>query len=114
MVSVTERPEGMLQVATAWDDAIETMPTLAANVFSVQVTGAGAPEEVVMSVGYAAPPVLAGTPEEQQRQAASLESVTIRPVVRLSMTPGRLRELLTVLQGVADGLQNAAPREDAP
>lgn len=110
---MTQPTEGTMQVPTAWDPAVQTMPTFAANTFSMQVTGAGGPEEIVVSIGYAAPPVFAGTIEEQMRQAASLEAVLIRPVVRLSITPGRLRELLEVLQTVVSGLDGQSENGEA-
>ncbi len=102
------------QVATHWDAATQGIPTLAANVFSLQITGSGEPEEVVMSVGYAAPPIFTGSPEEQQRQAEALEAVVITPVVRLSITPGRLRELLGLVQTVVDNLDGAMAKEVQP
>jgi hypothetical protein len=52
---------------------------------------------VIITLGQTAPPIVFGTQEQQEAQAANIPFVPVRPLVRASMTTGRVRELIRVL-----------------
>lgn len=74
------------------------------NQFSGQIGAgpAGLPEEVILTVGHVAPPILWGNEEQQVEQAREQTSLEIQAVSRFTMTPARARELLNVLQGTLE------------
>lgn len=86
-----DRPES-LQPRLEWHPADE-IPFLFVNQLIAQVNQG----EVFLTFGQVSPPVILGTPEEQRRQLSELESVPVRPIARLSMTPERLEEIIGVL-----------------
>jgi hypothetical protein len=87
-------------VAVRWRDS-ETVPIHTANQFLVQVDTAGDhPEQAVLAIGQVTPPPIVGTPEEQHAQLEQINEVDVITVARYSITPGRLRELIGLLQQV--------------
>jgi hypothetical protein len=71
---------------------------LASNQALLQMDAAGpTPDSVLLTFGHASPPAITGTPEEQASQVAELSEVLVRPLVRLNMSPRRLRELVDLL-----------------
>ena len=82
-----------IQVPTVWI-GLEQRPIEMASHLVAQVN---APNEIIINLGQAAPPLVFGTPEEQAAQfRASL--VQVRPIARISLTAHRVRELITLLQ----------------
>jgi hypothetical protein len=90
----------MVRARLVWEDA-DRLPVLAANQFLVQLSVIE-PEitaaDVVLTVGYLAPPVFLGTPEEQQEAAASVDHLTVRPAARFSIPIAKAGELARVIQ----------------
>lgn len=84
------RPEP-IQIAIKWE-GIDEVPVMASNVFLAQFT----PHEFLLMFGYAAPPVFLKPPSPQE--LAAIDSVQAKVVVRLSLSPGRMSELIQVLQ----------------
>ncbi len=82
------KPPQQVQVTPVWRD-LEKHPAMSANVFLLQQTG----QEFILSVGFAALPYF-GTPEE----ALSVKTVEPQVISRLVLTPGRVVELMGMLQ----------------
>jgi hypothetical protein len=54
-------------------------------------------EELVLTIGHAAPPIVSGNPEEQRQQLAGISEVTVQPLARYAVTRQRLAELIDLL-----------------
>lgn len=93
-MSIPEQLQGhpVSVVVTGADE----LPILFANAFFLQASGDGT---FILTVAQAAPPLFAGTPEEQQQQLLQLESVSGRPLVRIAVSAARLKEFADVVQG---------------
>lgn len=91
-----DQPEALerLTLRAAWV-GLEDVPIVFANQIIGQLDDKG---EAILTFGQATPPVLLGTPEEQQQQASLTHFVQIRPVARLTLSGARMEELITVLQ----------------
>jgi len=97
----------MVRAQLAWED-VDRLPVLAANQFLLQLSVSepqNTVSDVVLTVGYLAPPLLLGTPEEQRAAAAALERVTVRPIARFSIPIGKATELGQVLQGFLERVE---------
>jgi hypothetical protein len=92
------QPEGQ-QIPIIWPD-LDREPVVAANQFVAQFTPAadGSPGAFLLTVGFAAPPLLLGDQEEQETTLRALGAVSSRTVARIEMHPTRLVELLQLLQ----------------
>lgn len=67
--------------------------------FVNQFLGVVQPNEVFLLLGSLVPPAITGdTAEERKAQAEAVPFVPVKPIVRLGMTPARLKELIGVLQ----------------
>jgi hypothetical protein len=86
-------PIERIAVRIAWV-GVDDVPIAFVNQVIGQIDDRG---EVIITFGQATPPVLIGTPEEQQQEAAAVPFVPVRPVARLSMSRTRLQELVGVL-----------------
>lgn len=71
----------------------DDQPIQLANSFLVQVNQ----DEVILSVGQLAPPILLGTPDEVREQAEGVAFVPNKIVARFGMTVTRARELADLL-----------------
>ena len=93
------KPEEVsIEIPLRWRN-LESLPVLAANQTLVQVDqAAGRPDLVLLVFGHVAPPAVIGTAEEQAAQMAELSEIAVQPLVRLSLSPQRLRELVQLLQ----------------
>lgn len=90
-----------------WGD-LDSLPVLAANQFIVQLSATEAPNtpsDIVLTVGYLAPPLLIGTLEEQQQAAAAVDHLTVRPVARFSVPTAKAAELARLLQDVVQRVE---------
>ena len=79
------------QVAITWE-GVDELPVMACNVFVAQFT----PHEFLLLFGYASTPVFLKPPSPEE--IAAINSVPAKVVVRLSLSPGRMSELIQVLQ----------------
>ena len=86
------------QVGVEWE-GLDSLPIHAATTF---VAGANAIGEINLAIGQTSAPVFAGTPEEQTAKLMAVTSVNARPLVRLMMTPWRVKELISILQFALD------------
>lgn len=104
-----------IQLPASWLGLEET-PILFANVFTSQFD-VDLQAHLVL-IGQVAPPPLVGTPEEVAEQAQEIDFVSIRPIVRLAITPSKMLELIQVLQANVDQREQVAklrpgdPRDD--
>jgi len=81
---------------------------LASNQALLQMDAVGAAaDSILLTFGHASPPAITGTPEEQASQVAELSEVLVRPLVRLSMSPRRLRELVNLLTRGLEQLEDS-------
>jgi hypothetical protein len=89
------------QVGVVWPEVSE-LPVLAANQFAVQITGGegGRLDEIVLTIGHVASPLLSGTPEEQRAQISQITQLTIQPIARFAVTRYRLAELRELLDSI--------------
>ena len=78
-------------VAINWEGA-ESTPVMGCNVFVAQFT----PHEFLLTFGYVSSPIFVTPPSPQE--LAALNSVPAKVVVRLTLSPGRMGELIQVLQ----------------
>ena len=89
----------MVRAKIVWE-GVDRVPVLAANQFLLQSVSEGEDPlaGVVLTVGYLAPPVLLGTPEEQREAASALDHVNVNPVARFSLSATKAAELAKVIQ----------------
>jgi hypothetical protein len=99
----------LVRAKIIWE-GVDRLPVMAANQFLVQLS-ASEPQnmvsDVVLTVGYLAPPLLLGTEEEQREAAAQLDHVSVQPVARFSIPLGKAAELAQVLQGFLERVEAA-------
>lgn len=103
-----------MPVSLIWPE-VEEEPVFRANQFLGQIstTSAGTPEDFLLTIGYVAPPVLLGTPDEQRATMGALGAVSVRTLCRVSMSRERLGELIQMLQGVAQQFDRATGGDQA-
>ena len=104
--------QGNMAISLVWT-GIDDLPVQMANMSLIQITPSGGagelPEEFIITTGYAAPPVLLGTEEEQRASAAALGAVAAKALARFSISRSRLQELVDGLsRGIAAWDQKAA------
>ncbi|MET8908401.1 hypothetical protein [Micromonospora sp. NPDC004551] len=107
--SIARTDSQQITVRVVWKD-VDTIPVEPANQFAAMVglpTGSGAPDGVIIVMGYAAPPVLLGTPDEVRRTAADLVELPVDVKARFVLTRERLGELIKVLQITAQQYDEA-------
>jgi len=74
-----------------WGDA-EQLPVMACNVFAVLQT----PHEFILTFGFTTPPFFAKQPTPEE--VARIKTLPAKSIARISMPPGRVVELLQLLQ----------------
>ena len=86
-------------VPLIWPDVAEA-PVLRANQFLTQIAQGrdGAPEDLLLSVGYYAPAVVLGTAVEQETCRAAMSAISVRTLLRVTMSRDRLDGLVRDLQ----------------
>ncbi|WP_163548092.1 hypothetical protein [Candidatus Frankia nodulisporulans] len=103
--SQSQRPD-LFQVSVVWT-GLEDVAVLAANQFAVQIDGPdGVPENIILAVGHATPPLLLGTPEENRAVAGEIKSLPVKPLARLSLSPARAKALIHVLSEMVARIDN--------
>jgi hypothetical protein len=100
-----------IQVSMIWPDVGE-LPVYRANQFLGQVSNGpdGKPEDLLLTIGHFAPPVLLGPPEEQQVTARALGAVSVRALSRISLSYRQAHALVGLLQHLLG--QFPAPQEE--
>ena len=66
----------------------------------------------LLTAGQLTPPMLVGTPDERREQAEMIQFLPIQTVARLGFTPGRLRELIGVLEATLKNYEAQEQRFD--
>jgi hypothetical protein len=99
MSADSPRPEPR-QIGFKWE-GIEDLPVMGCNVFVAQFS----PHEFLLTFGYAAPPLFFKPPSPQE--IAAIDSVPAKATVRLTLSPGRMAELIQVLQQNLSQFQQA-------
>lgn len=92
------------QLPVKWENS-ESAPIIPVNVFVSQAT----PDGIIVSLGFATPPLLQGTPEEVQAKFGSIDEIRVTPDARLILTPARFKDLiakLTELQTVMETMDD--------
>ena len=86
-----------LNVPLDWSSTT-SLPVLAANQLLIQVDVIGGrPDSVILTIGHANMPPVAGTPDEQRRELQKLRAVPVQAVARVSITRARLDEWVDAL-----------------
>ena len=88
---MADSPPQQVQLTVNWDDAGK-LPAMATNAFLVQQT----PHEFILNFAFVNPPVFLKPPTAEE--VAKLGRVEATKIVRLAMSPGRVVELLQLLQ----------------
>lgn len=86
--------KGEIAVPLVWVGADE----LPIHFFNQMVAVVQANEIFLMLGSLMPPPIVGDTREERKAQAESVPFVAIKPIVRLGLTPEKLKELIGVLQ----------------
>lgn len=98
---MSQDPAEVERALTVRWTGVEEIPIHTANQFLVQVDAIGdRPDQLVLAVGQVTPPPVLGTDQEKLEQMRTLEYVQVLPLARYSITPGRLRELIDLLDKV--------------
>jgi hypothetical protein len=105
--SVTDADQNV-PISLIWPE-VEELPVLRANQFLGQISQGptGTPEEFILTIGYVVPPVLLGTVDEQRATMRALGAVSVKALSRVSMSRGRLGELIQILQSLAEAYDKA-------
>jgi hypothetical protein len=82
--------EQQVPVSVTWE-GLDTVPAMASNVVMVQQT----PYEFVLTFGFASPPIFTKLPTPEELARIKIQA---QAVARLSMPPGRIVELVGLLQ----------------
>lgn len=92
------------------------MPVVAANQLLVQVDGTGGvPDTIILTIGQAAPPPVAGTPEQQMKEIAErYATVPVLGIARVTLTPARLREWVTIMDGTLKRIEAIDQQGEKP
>lgn len=101
-----EGDAGFVTVPIVWN-APEDVPILTANTFVCQFDSQDSSGLFILTAGQLTPPALVGTPDEVEQQAREVSFVPVKPILRLGLTPFRLRELVAVLQANLDNWERA-------
>jgi hypothetical protein len=81
---------------------LDDIPIFFTNAFGAAIYGK---DEFIVTLGHIAPPLWTKDPTPED--IANVKVLQIKPVVRLGMTPGRLAELIEVLQRVLKNYNDA-------
>jgi hypothetical protein len=109
---VASEPVSM-NVQLVWPS--ELPAPVVANQFAIQVfsnQGVSDPPMILLTLGFAGPPLFTGTESEQRTQFESLSSLLVHGVGRYALTRDDLRRLISVLQQTLDGLRPPSPIVD--
>ena len=89
-----------LQVPVVWQDQEDPAP-IPTNAFMAQLT----PDGVLLIGGFARPPILSGSEAEQRKQAQTLQSVSVRPIVRLLVPYHQIHLLAETLARIDEAIR---------
>jgi hypothetical protein len=94
VMSTPPEPTGQFSLPLEWTD-VEDLPLQFVNHLLSQFQ----PDEGVLylTFGLATPPTFVGPPERVRAKVEALDSLTIKPIARLAVTPDKLREFVGVL-----------------
>jgi len=82
--------------------------------FLNQFLGVVQANEIFLTLGTLVPPAIMGaTTEERRKHAETVPFVQVKPIVRVALTPARLRELITVLEQTLSNYENL-PADETP
>jgi hypothetical protein len=84
---------------------LEDFQIVYASTFAAQVVS---PDEIVLIVGQATPPLVTGTPAEQAAQMTKVSFVQARPIARFNMSSRILRQLISILQQTLENNERIA------
>ncbi len=100
------------QLKVMWpSSAAAALPVLAVNQMSAQVAGSNEPDEVIITFGHVSAPVQPDERGERTGPGTALPEVMVQSVFRMSLSPSRLREFVTVLQTVVQALDEQEGRQ---
>jgi hypothetical protein len=93
-----------VEMQLIWPGVDDVGPIVSANQILVQpgAVVAGSLKGFILNFGHAAPPVVLGDAQEQQLSLSALSVVPVRTLIRLSVSPARLREFSDALRRICD------------
>lgn len=95
---MSKEPEHVKQLPLEWH-LPEDLPSHYVNNIVVQQT----PHEFIISFFETLPPLILGSPEEQQQQLEALTSVRAKCVARIIVNPNRMKDFIQALQRTYNG-----------
>jgi hypothetical protein len=106
--TVTQPSQAPIRAEISWAD-VDDLPIVAASHCIVQAAVHDTPKvnDVVVTLGYLAPPVFLGTPEQVATAARELTQVKIRPSARFLMSIDKAEELAAALQQIVNAARPA-------
>lgn len=98
-----------MQAQLVWGD-VDALPVLAASHFLMQTAVHDAPnvKDIILTVGYLAPPFIQGTPDQVQEIAVNMDQITVRPVARFSIPATKAADLAQLLGLVSQQVAEAS------
>jgi len=91
--AVEDALDNGVSVPLVWVD-LDAVSVEMANQFVSQFE----PDQFILTVGQVAPPMIIGSEEERLEQLRRISYAPVRTLARVSMSPARMRELVSVLQ----------------
>lgn len=120
MMTRVAEDKDLQQVAARlqWPAALPS--PLSVNQFALNLINdsQGSPDELVLTLGHAAPPIILGTDDANAEQLLTDRSLTITPVGRFSLTLARAKDLLGIMEKAvqawhdAEALRNVGNGDD--
>jgi hypothetical protein len=98
---MSEELQRLARAFTVQWPGVGVVPIQTANQFLAQIDVAGEhPDQLILAIGQVTPPAVLGTPEQMSAQLEEIDELNVNTLVRYSITPTRLRELIGLLQQV--------------
>ena len=82
-----------ITIPVVWSESVD-LPTVYANQLFIQYTN----NEFFLIFGELMPPIAAGSQDERRKKLESLSGITIRPVVKLAISPPAMLRMAEAVQ----------------
>lgn len=93
MANERDKKDEGITIRVVWPESVD-LPTVYANQLYIQHTN----NEFFLIFGDMMPPIAAGSHDERRKKLESLSEITIRPVVKLAMSPPAMLRMAEAVQ----------------